>query len=206
MPIGTIITADIVNSTFLPKQQLTKLLKNIESLIQSHKYELYRGDSFQIYVKDNDAAFELALKIRLAAKRLENDQKIDVRAAIGIGTIHTPIRTLKKSSEEPFVLSGRALDELSKTTERLRIVSSNDNANDIFQIIARFIDYIFTELTSKQSAVIFELLMGHTQTAAAKNLRKSQVTVNRQAHAAGWPEIDRLLADYKHTIDKYKFK
>ncbi len=208
MAIGTVITADIVNSTFLPRQSLTKLVRTIESLLKPYKYEFYRGDSFQVYVKDSLVALELSLKIRLVAKRIEinQDAEIDVRTAIGIGLINSPVRILKTSSEEPFVLSGRALDDLSKTTDRLRIVSSNENANDVFRIIARFINYIFEDLTSKQSAVIFELLMGSTQTETAKKLKKSQVTVNRQVHAAGWTEIDRLLLDYKNAIYKHELK
>ena len=206
MAIGTVITADIVNSTSLPKGLLVKLLKTIESLLAPYKYEFYRGDSFQVYIKNSEIALELGLKLRLAAKRIEIDQDIDIRTSIGIGLVNAPVRVLKTSSEEPFILSGRALDDLSKTADRLRIVSSNDIVDDIFSIIARFIDYIFKNLTSKQSAVIFELLMGNTQTEAAKKLKKSQVTVNRQVHAAGWVEIDRLLLDYKNAIYKYILK
>jgi hypothetical protein len=206
MAIGTVITADIVNSSFLSKQLLTKLLRTVESLIKPNKYEFYRGDSFQVYVKDSAIALELCLKIRLAARRIEASKEIDVRAAIGISLINRPVRALRISSEKPFVLSGRALDDLSRTGNRLRIVSSNDNADDIFRITARFIDFIFKGLTSKQSAVIFELLMGSTQTEAAKKLKKSQVTVNRHVHAASWMEINQLLLDYKNAIHKYNLK
>jgi hypothetical protein len=62
------------------------------------------------------------------------------------------------------------------------------------------------QITAKQAAVIYELLMGHNQTATARKLKKSQVTINRQAHAAGWLEISRLLADYKTTINEFQLK
>lgn len=205
MATGTVITADIVNSTSLPKTAINGLIKSLTNLLVDHKFEFYRGDSFQVYVKDNTIALELCLQLRLTAKKLSTsaNEDIDIRTAVGIGGVATPVRTLKTTSAAPFVLSGRALDELSKSSERLRIVSTHENANDIFIIIARFIDYIFEDLTAKQAAVILELLRGQTQVQAAKKLKKSQVTINRSAHAAGWPVIYDLLENYKHAIAKY---
>lgn len=211
MSFGTVITADIVNSTILPKPAFNKLRKVIESLLESHKFEFYRGDSFQVYLKENEKALGLMLKLRLAAKRVTTDSKseIDVRAGIGIGRVNSPIRVLKTSTEEPFVLSGRSLDSLNSVTvlnERLIIISFDENANCVFRTVGRFIDYIFKDITAKQAAVIFEILMGHTQTDIAKKLKKSQVTINKQVHAAGWTEIERLLMDYENAINQFNLK
>jgi hypothetical protein len=208
MSIGTVITADIVNSTYLPKTVFNKLVKTIGLTIGSHKFEFYRGDSFQVYAKKNDHVLNLALKIRLAAKRIEMESKAaaDVRIAIGIGRVNSPVRTLRTSAEEPFVLSGRSLDELSLGEQRIAIESMDKGANCSFRTIARFADYILKNITAKQAAVIFELLMGHTQTDTAKKLKKSQVTVNKQVHAAGWTEIENLLKDYTLTIYQFNLK
>ncbi|TMI73647.1 MAG: adenylate/guanylate cyclase domain-containing protein [Bacteroidetes bacterium] len=208
MPIGTVITADIVNSTFLSKAVFNKLIKTIDSLIGKYKNEFYRGDSFQVYLKENEKALHLALIIRLAAKRIEMEtgNAADVRVAIGIGHINTPVRIMKTSGEEPFVLSGRSFDELTSGEERIVIKSFDDEANCIFRIIARFVDYIFKDITAKQAAVIFELLMGSTQTDAAKRLKKSQVTINKQVHAAGWREIEKLLMDYTNAFHQFNLK
>jgi len=206
MAIGTVITADIVNSTQLPKAVFNKLVKTIESLMGTHKFEFYRGDSFQVYMKDNEKALNLLLQIRLAAIRIENETgSIDVRAGIGIGHVKAPIRILKTSGEEPFVISGLNLDSLSGN-DRLRINSFNDKANCAFQTIAPFLDYILKRLTAKQAGVLFELWMGHNQTEIAKKLKKSQVTINKQIHAADWQIIDRILFQYKHTLDQFNLK
>lgn len=208
MPTGAVITADIVNSMLLSKPQFNGLIRSFNGLLQPHKHEFYRGDSFQVYIKEPQVALELGIKLRLAAKKIQADNQsdIDIRLAIGIGEITTPVRTIRQSSDEPFILSGRALDELSDSADRLRVVSSDDQTKDLFRVIARFIDYILHDLTSKQSEVIFELLQGNTQTRAAKKLKKSQVTINRQAHAGGWSEIERLILDYKTAISKYAKK
>lgn len=208
MSTSTVITADIVNSTVLPKPAFQKLSKELETLLAPYKFEFYRGDSFQVYLKENEKALELILKIRLAAKRIVKDKRtdIDVRAGIGIGRIQSPVKILKTSSEEPFILSGRSLDELKGQNTRLLIKSFDDNANFAFKTIARFVDYLLKDITAKQAAVIFELLMGHTQTEIAKKLKKSQVTINKQVHAAGWMEIESLLKDYSLAINQFKLQ
>lgn len=206
MPTGTVITADIVNSTNLAKPLLSGLFRTIRLLGSPHKLEFYRGDSFQLYVKNNGEALELALLLRLAARRISPAMgpEIDIRTAIGIGNVKSPVRVMKTSGEEPFILSGRALDELASSNDRLRIVCSNETATDICRVIARFIDYIFHDLTSKQAEVVYELLAGYNQVRTAKKLRKAQATINRQAHAAGWPEIERMISEYKQAITKYQ--
>ena len=208
MAISAVITADIVNSTSLTKEAHKKLIATLESLLDDYKFEFYRGDSFQVYLREKEKVLELIFKIRTAAKKIITSSKplIDVRTGVGIGHVKSAIRDLKASTEEPFVLSGRSLDELSSSDDRLRIQSFDDNANCVFRLISRFTDYIFKQLTSKQAAVIFELLLGHTQTDAAKRLKKSQVTVNKQSHAAGWIEIERLLSEYEFAITQFNLK
>ena len=207
MAIGTIITADIVNSTHLPKAAFSKLIKTIASLIKPYKSEFYRGDSLQVYLKENDQALLLLLKIRMATKRIETESGMesDVRAGIGIGTIKSPVRVLKTATDDAFILSGRSLDKIPQNG-RLAIQTTDDKANCTFRVIARFVDYILKDITTKQAAVIFELLMGSNQTDTAKKLKKSQVTVNRQVHAAGWQEINSLLIDYRIAIQELKLK
>jgi hypothetical protein len=42
--------------------------------------------------------------------------------------------------------------------------------------------------------------MDHTQTDTAKRLKKSQATIHKHTQAAGWPEIEKLLEEYKNLI------
>ena len=46
MPLATVITADIVQSSKLTKKQFNALIKAFQSLMQPHAHEFYRGDSF----------------------------------------------------------------------------------------------------------------------------------------------------------------
>ncbi|HEY6954130.1 MAG TPA: hypothetical protein VI385_02750 [Flavisolibacter sp.] len=204
MALSAVITADIVNSTQLPKANYKKLLKNLELLFGEYQYEFFRGDSFQVFLKSPGEALAVLLKARTAAIRLsENTSSSDIRASIGIGTVKLPVKSIQTAIGDVFVLSGRAFDKLEKE-ERLSIVSDERNkaVNIGLVVISQFIDYLFQRLTFKQAAVVYELLMNRTQTETALRLQKSQATINKHTQAAGWPELEKLLAEYKDLISQ----
>lgn len=203
MPYSAVITGDIVGSTGLEKGAFKKLLRQLETVLSTHTVEFYRGDSFQIYVKEASAALRLVLRMRVEAIRLSAvaAPASDVRASIGIGYVKPPVKILRTATDEAFVLSGRAFDAL-KTPQRLRILASDTFpvVNTGLQVISDFVDYILQKMTVKQAAVVAELLQGRTQTEAAKHLRKSQATINKHAQAAGWPQLENVLQSYQQLI------
>lgn len=203
MPVIAVITADIVNSTRLKKAEEKLLISNLSFILKSYKFEFYRGDSFQAYIPDPKQALKVVLQVRAAAKRLSSGFSspfTDVRASIGIGNTTEPVKDLKTAKGEAFLLSGRAFDEMSKTGKRLRIQSSSEAMNLGLKIIANYADSLFSQLTTKQAAVVFELLMDHNQVETAKRLKKSQPTINKHAQSARWVEINNLIEDYQLFI------
>ena len=200
MPIGAVITADIVNSTQLAKEQEKKLLSQLTVVLQEYKYEFYRGDSFQVYLKNYQAALQVVLQSRAIARAFSH--LFDVRASIGIGNVEAPVRSLKTATGEAFILSGRAFDEM-EPDERLKIQSTEEQANIAFRLIAYYCDHLFRNMTPKQAAVVNELLKGRTQMEAAKKLQITQATLNQHAQAAGWNEIEKLLKEYQLTLLKF---
>jgi hypothetical protein len=205
MPIIAVITADIVNSTRLKKAEEKMLISNLSSILKSYKFEFYRGDSFQAYIPDPKQALKIVLQARAAAKRLSSGFSspfADVRASIGIGNITAAVKDLKTAKGEAFLLSGRAFDEMSKSGKRLKIQSTNEAMNLGLKIIADYADSLFAQLTSKQAAVVFELLMDYNQIETAKRLKKSQPTINKHAQSARWMEINNLIEDYQLFINQ----
>ena len=91
---------------------------------------------------------------------------------------------------------------MSKSGKRLKIQSANEGINLGLKIIADYADSLFSQLTSKQAAVVFELLMDHNQVETAKRLKKSQPTINKHAQSARWVEINNLLEDYQLFINQ----
>lgn len=201
MDLSAVITADIVNSTKISKADYKKLLKNLTVILQEHKHEFFRGDSFQVLVKSPGEALRVLLKTRTAAMKLSASAMpvADIRASIGIGIVKLPVKSFQTASGDVFILSGRAFDKMEKD-ERLVIVCTEKNKaiNSGLKVISQFIDYLFQRLTFKQAAVVYELLMDHTQTDTAKRLKKSQATIHKHTQAAGWPEIEKLLEEYKN--------
>jgi hypothetical protein len=203
MSLSAVITADIVNSTKLSKAESKKLMKNLAGILQEHQHEFFRGDSFQVLVKSPNEALRILLQTRTTAMKLSGSSMpvADIRASIGIGNVKLPVKSFQTASGDVFILSGRAFDKLAKE-ERLTIICDEKNkaVNSGLKVISQFIDYLFQRLTFKQAAVVYELLMARTQIDTAKRLKKSQATVNKHTQAAGWPEIEKLLEEYKNLI------
>lgn len=203
---NAVITADIVNSTRLPSATFKKLTSRIEAILKPHPVEFYRGDSFQVYVKNAPEALALLLQVRLLARQFSTtlpSLECDVRSAIGIGLVKGPVRDMNKATDDIFILSGRALDALDKEEDRLILVSRNEKANIAFRLLSQYLDHLIGHMTGKQALVIAELMKGLTQTEAAKKLKKTQVTIHRQAHAAGWKAITRLLKEYEIALNQF---
>ena len=200
--LNAVITADIVNSTRLSGSEHKKLMKSISVILESHQHEFFRGDSFQVLVKSPADALKILLQLRTVAVKIsETPVLADVRASIGIGNTKQPIKSLKTASGEAFILSGRTFDKMIKE-ERL-VIGCDEKypAIDLgLKVVSQFIDYLFQRLTTKQAAVVFELLMNKTQTETARKLKKSQATVHKHTQSAGWPQIETLLKNYENLI------
>lgn len=201
-----VLTGDIVNSTLLSALNERKLIKQLEAVLSPYQYEFYRGDSFQVYLKNAKNALRTSMLCRAAAIKFSQagaGRVNDVRLSIGIGETKTSFKNLSTAKGEPFILSGRAFDQISKSGARLIILTRENKwlENQSMQIIAQYADAVFKELTPKQASVIFELLNGQNQFAAAKRLKKSKSTVSQHANSGRWIEIERLLQHFENIIE-----
>lgn len=205
MAIRAVLTGDIVNSTKIGKVNERKLLKSLQQVLEAHLFEFYRGDSLQVFIKEPKQALQIALLCRTAGMSITQNNLVassDVRFSIGIGLVNTPVKTLGNAKGEAFVLSGRAFDEILHTDTRLVISTANSLANSGLQVIADYINAIFKVMTSKQAAVIFELLKGESQQQVAAKMKKSKSTINQRVSAGRWPEIEKLLQQYENIINQ----
>ncbi len=207
MAIQAVLTGDIVNSTKLTAAKETKLSSTLIDMFVDYdsKFEFYRGDSFQAYVKNPVNALRLALLSRSAAIRLFKEDKLvlsDIRISIGIGKVTTPVRSLKTAKGEAFILSGRKFDEILKNHQRLAISTGNALANEGLQVIADYLNAIFDAMTGKQAEVIFELLQGEIQKVVAKKFKKTKSTIHQRITAGRWTEIEKLLQQYENIINQ----
>ncbi len=191
-----VLTGDIVNSTKLTSVKEKALVKLLEQLLKPYKYEFYRGDSFQVLIKEAGNSLRIALLCRTAAIGLTENNEADVKISIGLGEVEERIKTLGSAKGEAFILSGRAFDALEKTDSRLVISTVNTVANLSFEILTDYIDSIYSRMTPKQAKVIFELLKGGLQQDVVKRLKKSKSTISQHVNSGRWTEIEKILKQF----------
>ncbi|WP_264563957.1 SatD family protein [Flavobacterium sp. N3904] len=131
-----IITADIINSRKLTNQDtwITPLKKLLNTYGPTpKKWEIFRGDYFQIEIEDPNEALLVSLKIKALIKSInasEGQKKttsIDVRMAIGLGTKEYSADRISESNGTAFINSGEKFEKLKKEKTTLAIQSSFPN-------------------------------------------------------------------------------
>jgi hypothetical protein len=203
MAIHAVLTGDIVNSTKLSPATEKKLFKILQQILKPYKFEFYRGDSFQVYMKEAAKSLLVTLQCRTAAISIIQDESLpasDIKIGIGLGAVQAPVKTLGSAKGEAFILSGRSFDELAKSETRLAI-SINDKVGQLaLQVIADYVELIYQGMTAKQAEVIFELLKGNSQQEVALKLNKSKSTIHQHVTSGRWAKIENLLQQYEKLI------
>ncbi len=127
--ITSVITGDIIKSRAQTNPEVwIKALKNALSSLSADKayWEIYRGDSFQIEIKDICSSFMAAIYIKACIKSI---QGLDVRLAIGIGNKTYEGEHVTESNGEAFIFSGETLETLKKEKQNLRIKTNHSEIN-----------------------------------------------------------------------------
>lgn len=125
--ITSVITGDIIKSRTQvnPDIWMGSLKKALHQINSDKKYwSIYRGDSFQIEIKNWHESFLTAVYIKACIKSI---QGLDVRLAIGIGDKTYIGKDVSESNGDAFVFSGETLEILKKEKQNLRIKTTNLN-------------------------------------------------------------------------------
>lgn len=99
------------------------------------KWEIYRGDSFQLEISDPLVSLHRALRIKALIKGIppeRSDKRIgplDVRLAIGIGEKDYNAGHLSESNGSAFIYSGELFDEIKKQKISMAIRSPWESFN-----------------------------------------------------------------------------
>ena len=211
--IYAVITGDIVKSRKLgpDREKALKILKDALNSLNNFKgksiggiSDIFRGDSFQIVIRDPDASLEIAifLKARLLSNTIKS-KSIDARIAIGIGKIGSyNKKNIQESDGEAFRLSGNALDGISRY-RRFSIKSNIDELNKQCEFISSSIDSITRRWSSEQAEAVLLWLSGYTQTSISKKLGISQPAVNQRLQLGGHFTLSESFELFKHLLKTY---
>lgn len=204
MRISAVLTADIVNSSLLP-------ITDMEDLSRAIKHELhdcnppvhfYRGDGFNVMVSP-DQALKVAAILRSMTRSYKPrgvKEFIDIRIAIGIGPVEEPVESMASGKGDAFIMSGRELDIITSSGQRLAIRCFDEKAEIGFKAMAGFADYILTRLSAKQAQAILKMLQGANEKETALFLNKKQPTINKLKKAALWDELEQIFSLYQKLI------
>ncbi|TVR15352.1 MAG: winged helix-turn-helix domain-containing protein [Balneolaceae bacterium] len=199
----SIITGDIIQSQ---KADLATIwldpLKNMFSEIGEtpHDWEIYRGDSFQLTAEPEES-LRLAILIKSIIKKIKKPA-LDVRLAIGIGHAYQQENRVSESNDEPFVFSGKLLDEIKSRKVNMAIKTNWPEFDEEINMMLKLALIIMNSWTSN-TAETAELLFrkpGITQVEIAEILGLAQSTVNDRIKRGSIYEIIELEQYYREKI------
>ncbi|HLV40045.1 transcriptional regulator [Xanthomarina sp.] len=198
----SVITGDIIKSRNISNpelwlQTLKKALTTIEA--DNSLWEIYRGDSFQIEIKDVKQSFEAAIYLKACIKTIKD---LDVRLAIGIGTKTYTGKHITESQGEAFQNSGETLETLKKEKQNLKIKTSNTQLNKELNLYFR-LALLSMDRWTVNSAEIVKLSLENPnaiQEELGKLLSINQNAISRRQKRANLEEILELNSMYQQKI------
>ena len=209
-----VITGDIVGSRQL--NDASRWLVPFKALLNEwgntpNTWEIYRGDSFQLEVKEPEDALYYALRIKAVIKSIPPDQSekrigpLDVRLAIGIGEKKYESDNIAESNGSAFVNSGEQLDELKRKKATLAIRSPWRTFDHDMNLYLRLASMAIDEWTvsaaeAMQVALAYPEL---TQSEIGDCLGIEQNSVNYRLKRAHAEEVMEVEAQFKRKLKEY---
>jgi len=202
-----VLTGDLVNSRRNKSDHFQQMIGGLSEALQycaanyPCRFELYRGDSFQILLQEPKDSIIIAILVRIKLKLMSANGIWDARIGVGIGRVEHPTTSLSSSLGEAYVLSGSALDAIG--SNRLVIKTSNEDANTRLVLLTRFCDNLISKLSQKQALALWHYLTLdnaiHQQVAEA--MGTSRVNVTQLLNNAGYDLIRDYIATAQGIID-----
>ncbi|MDJ0806488.1 MAG: hypothetical protein QNJ78_06605 [Gammaproteobacteria bacterium] len=201
-----VITGDIVGSSQIDdRNTLLDALHGVLDVLARQfavRSDVYRGDEFQALIPNpaHTTLAALLIRARIIALSPSKKQPWDARISMGVGRVDSLRERLGESSGEAFTLSGRGLEAIKKSDERLSLLAGSADITRQLSLLTRMADDIITHWSHYSGEVAyFSLLYNESQQALAKRLGRSQPTINTRLVTAKLALI-RAYVDYTDEI------
>lgn len=138
----SVITGDLIDSRKQKSKDWVEGLKKILSLFGEAplQWEVYRGDEFQIEIKNPEDALLSAILVKAHLKSI----KLDARMSIGFGDKTHAAEKISESNGSAFIHSGELFETLKKQKVTLAIQTGNplidEKMNLMLQLALTFMD------------------------------------------------------------------
>ena len=215
--MSVVITGDIISSSKLVLEErqkyLNQSLKQLFTALRSvwrrkeqMRAEVIQGDSFQVYLSNNQDAIRAALLIKcfcLSQNKVGESYRLDCRLSIGLGkvTLLHP-DSLAKSGGVVFDYSGRGLKEISRTSSQLVFNARDASWAQAVNMGLALTDELLRRCTPAQNQAALLKLTHPQQT---QDWLAGRVGISRSAYSqrlkqTGWSALELLLAYYTETV------
>lgn len=198
-----VITGDIIQSR---KTSATLWLPKLKKALAVEgsspgAWEIFRGDSFQVEIREPAHTLLAAIRIKAAVKTLKN---LDVRMAIGIGEKTYSSRRIAESGGEVFIFSGETLETLKKQKQNLAIKTRWPDFDKEMNIFFRLASIPMDSWTASSAELIRIILSDRnlTQKALAKKLGVTQPSVSERQNRSHYDEIMAFEELFREKIIK----
>lgn len=200
-----VLTADIVHSTKLDAKDYACVMQTLQTLLKSQavryqcKFEIFRGDSFQILYTNIIDAMDSVLSIRLYLQSGIECPAIKLTQSIAIGRVEQGSINLSSSLGEAFILSGRSLDKASRG--ELVINFGNELGLMDLSVSTLFLRHLLNGLTEKQAEVLYYYIdFGFPeQQSIADHMHMTRQNVATHLKRSGAELVKAYLLSYRET-------
>ncbi len=195
-----VITGDIVNSRELSPDWILQLKKAFTSLSdKTVKWEIFRGDSFQIESPVMDALWN-ALYIKACIKTIKG---ADVRMSIGIGEQSTSLSDkITEATGEAYINSGEGFDTLKSAKVNLMIKSPSLKFDDDLNLYLKLASIVMDNWSATSAKVVKHSIENYNekQDKIAEISGRSQSSISEALKRAHFTEIMELEKKFREKI------
>ncbi len=198
----SVLTGDIINSRKLPSEVWMNGLKKILNTIGPNpsRWEIYRGDEFQLEIDNPAEALQIAIQIKAYLKTL----RLDARMAIGTGEKSHNAEKISESNGTAFVRSGELFETLKKQKVTLAISSGQADFDERINLMLR-LGLTFMNQWLVQSAELVLVAIENqslSQEEIGQRLGINQAAVSRRRKRANFDLVIELETYYRENIQK----
>lgn len=195
-----IITGDIVNSRKLSSEIWMDGFKQLLNTFGKNpmEWEIYRGDEFQLIIKNPEEALIVALQIKSYFKAL----KLDARMSIGLGEMTYEANKISESNGTAFRRSGEVFETLKKQKINLAINSNNNEFDTVMNLMLR-LSLTFMDNWLAQSAEFVLLSIKNpllSQEETGMKLGINQAAVSKRQKRAQFDLMLEMEHYFRHKI------
>lgn len=199
--MNCIITGDIKGSR---KAKATNWLDGLKKIfLQLGKtpldWEIYRGDEFQLEVKNCEEALLFAFQIKAYLRSI----KLDARMSIGFGDKTFKAKKISQSNGTAFVNSGTGFEQLKKNKSTLSVSSQNPTFDKEINLLLKLGLSFMDNWLAQPAELVLVTIQNPTlsQEEIGQKLNINQAAVSRRRKRA---HFDLVLEINQAFVEKLK--